>query len=97
MIKVSVIVPIYNVEKQLAKCLDSLLNQTLKDIQIILVNDGSEDSSAEIAKKYVVKDPDRVLYFEKANGGLSDARNYGLKYATGEYISFVDSDDFMDT
>ena len=96
MIKVSVIVPIYNVEKQLAKCLDSLLNQTLKDIQIILVNDGSEDSSAEIAKKYVVKDPDRVLYFEKANGGLSDARNYGLKYATGEYISFVDSDDFIE-
>ena len=95
MIKVSVIVPIYNVEKQLAKCLDSLLNQTLKDIQIILVNDGSEDSSAEIAKKYVVKDPDRVLYFEKANGGLSDARNYGLKYATGEYISFVDSDDYI--
>ena len=95
MIKVSIIVPIYNVEKQLAKCLDSLLNQTLKDIQIILVNDGSEDSSAEIAKKYVVKDPDRVLYFEKANGGLSDARNYGLKYATGEYISFVDSDDYI--
>ena len=84
MIKVSVIVPIYNVEKQLAKCLDSLLNQTLKDIQIILVNDGSEDSSADIAKQYVVKDPDRVLYFEKTNGGLSDARNYGLKYATGE-------------
>ena len=95
MIKVSIIVPIYNVEKQLAKCLDSLLNQTLKDIQIILVNDGSEDSSAEIAKKYVVKDPDRVLYFEKENGGLSDARNYGLKYATGEYISFVDSDDYI--
>ena len=70
MIKVSIIVPIYNVEKQLAKCLDSLLNQTLKDIQIILVNDGSEDSSAEIAKKYVVKDSDRVLYFEKENGGL---------------------------
>ena len=60
MIKVSVIVPIYNVEKQLAKCLDSLLNQTLKDIQKILVNDGSEDSSAEIAKKYVVKDPDEI-------------------------------------
>ena len=95
MIKVSVIVPIYNVEKQLAKCLDSLLNQTLKDIQIILVNDGSEDSSADIAKQYVVKDPDRVLYFEKTNGGLSDARNYGLKYATGEYISFVDSDDYI--
>ena len=90
MIKVSVIVPIYNVEKQLAKCLDSLLNQTLKDIQIILVNDGSEDSSAEIAKKYVVKDPDRVLYFEKENGGLSDARNYGVKKAQGKYISFVD-------
>ena len=95
MIKVSIIVPIYNVEKQLAKCLDSLLNQTLKDIQIILVNDGSEDSSAEIAKKYVVKDPDRVLYFEKENGGLSDARNYGMKYATGEYVVFVDSDDWL--
>lgn len=96
MIKVSVIVPIYNVEKQLAKCLDSLLNQTLKDIQIILVNDGSEDSSAEIAKKYVVKDPDRVLYFEKENGGLSDARNYGIPYATGEYIAFLDSDDYVE-
>ena len=71
MIKVSVIVPIYNVEKQLAKCLDSLLNQTLKDIQIILVNDGSEDSSAEIAKKYVVKDPDEIRK-SKAKNVMAD-------------------------
>ena len=95
MAKVSIIVAIYNQEKYLNRCVDSLVNQTLQDIEIILVNDGSEDSSAEIAKKYVVKDPDRVLYFEKENGGLSDARNYGLKYATGEYISFVDSDDYI--
>lgn len=93
--KVSVIVPIYNVEKYLEKCLESLVNQTLNDIQIILVNDGSKDNSAPIAKKYADKYKDKILYLEKQNGGLSDARNYGLKYVKGEYISFVDSDDYI--
>lgn len=93
--KVSVIVPIYNVERYLEKCLDSLVNQTLSDIQIILVNDGSTDNSGNIAKEYADKYQDKILYLEKENGGLSDARNYGLKYVKGKYISFVDSDDYI--
>ena len=94
--KVSVIVPIYNVEKYLEKCINSLLSQTLKDIQIILVNDGSKDNSGNIAKEYEKNNKDRVIYVEKANGGLSDARNYGLKYATGNFIAFLDSDDYIE-
>ena len=95
MTKVSVIVPIYNVEKYLEKCLDSLVNQTLEDIEIILVNDGSTDNSGQIAKEYVSKYKEKIVYLEKQNGGLSDARNYGLEYAKGDYISFVDSDDYI--
>lgn len=94
--KVSVIVPIYNVEKYLKKCIDSLVGQTLEDIQIILVNDGSTDSSGKIAKEYAEKYPQKILYLEKENGGLSDARNYGIPYATGEYIAFLDSDDYIE-
>ena len=94
--KVSVIVPIYNVEKYLEKCINSLLSQTLEDIQIILVNDGSKDNSGNIAKEYEQNNKDRVIYVEKENGGLSDARNYGLKYATGDFIAFLDSDDYIE-
>ena len=94
--KVSVIVPIYNVEKYLEKCINSLLSQTLEDIQIILVNDGSKDNSGNIAKEYEKNNNDRIIYVEKENGGLSDARNYGLKYATGDFIAFLDSDDYIE-
>ena len=94
--KVSVIVPIYNVEKYLEKCINSLLSQTLEDIQIILVNDGSKDNSGNIAKEYEKNNKDRVIYVEKENGGLSDARNYGIKYATGDFIDFLDSDDYIE-
>lgn len=94
--KVSIIVPIYNVEKYLKRCIDSLIEQTLDDIQIILVNDGSTDNSGKIAKEYAIKHQDKIIYLEKENGGLSDARNYGLPYATGEYIAFLDSDDYID-
>lgn len=94
--KVSVIVPIYNVEKYLEKCINSLLSQTLENIQIILVNDGSKDNSGNIAKEYEKNNKDRVIYVEKENGGLSDARNYGLKYATGDFIAFLDSDDYIE-
>ena len=94
--KVSVIVPIYNVEKYLEKCINSLLSQTLEDIQIILVNDGSKDNSGNIAKEYEKNNKDRIIYVEKENGGLSDARNYGLKYATGDFIAFLDSDDYIE-
>ena len=95
MIKVSVIVPVYNVEEYISKCLDSLVEQTLKDIEIIVVNDGSPDNSQKIIDKYVKKYKNIKSYIKK-NGGLSDARNYGLKYAQGEYISFIDSDDYVD-
>lgn len=95
MAKVSVIVPVYNVEKYIKKCLDSLVNQTLEDIEIIVVNDGSKDSSIDIVKEYAKKHNNIKLY-EKENGGLSDARNYGLQFATGKYIAFLDSDDYVD-
>ena len=94
--KVSVIVPIYNVEKYLEKCINSLLSQTLEDIQIILVNDGSKDNSGNIAKECEKNNKNRIIYVEKENGGLSDARNYGLKYATGDFIAFLDSDDYIE-
>ena len=93
--KISVIVPVYNVEKYLEKCLDSLVKQSLKDIEIIVVNDGSPDNSQVIINKFVKKYKN-VTSYKKENGGLSDARNYGLKYASGEYIAFIDSDDYID-
>lgn len=94
--KVSIIVPVYNVEKYVEKCLKSLLEQTLEDIEIIVVNDGSTDNSKEIVQKIVKQFPDKMVYKEKENGGLSDARNYGINYAKGEYIAFFDSDDYVE-
>lgn len=96
MVKVSVIIPIYNVEAYLEKCLESLINQTLEDIEIIAVNDGSTDGSQNILDKYM-KRTSKLKCYIKENGGLSDARNYGFTYAKGEYIGFVDSDDFVET
>lgn len=93
--KVSVIVPVYNVEKYLEKSIDSLINQTLDEIEIIAVNDGSTDSSLTILKDYEEK-YNNIKVYTKENGGLSDARNYGLKYANGDYIAFLDSDDYVD-
>ena len=93
--KVSIIVPVYNVESYLEQCLLSLVNQTLKDIEVIIVNDGSPDDSQKIIDKYVKEYPDIFKSYSKPNGGLSDARNYGMKYASGKYISFVDSDDYV--
>lgn len=94
--KVSVVVPIYNVEEYVGKCVESLINQTLQEIEIILVDDGSTDNSGNIAKEFAEKNPNKVKYYRKENGGLSDARNYGMEYATGEYIAFLDSDDYID-
>ena len=94
MIKISVIVPVYNVENYLIKCLESLVYQTLKDIELICVNDGSTDGSLSILEDYQ-KRFSQVKVYTKSNGGLSDARNYGLKHAVGEYIAFVDSDDYV--
>lgn len=96
MSKVSIIVPFYNVEGYMEKCLDSLVNQTLDDIEIILVNDGSKDRSIDIAKKYIKEYPKKIVYLEKENGGLSDSRNFALPHAKGEYIAFLDSDDYVE-
>ena len=92
---VSIIVPVYNVENYLSKCLDSLINQTYKDIQIICVNDGSTDNSSKILYEYAQKDS-RIKIAEKENGGLFSARHEGMKYVDGDYILFVDSDDYVD-
>lgn len=94
-IKVSIIVPVYNCEKHLARCLDSLTNQTLKDIEIILINDGSIDNSGAICDKYSIMD-NRIVVIHKKNSGISDTRNLGINVAQGEYIGFVDSDDFVE-
>lgn len=92
---ISVIIPVYNVEKYLKRCLDSVVNQTYKNIEIILVNDGSTDQSEKICQEYEAK-YDNIIYLSKPNGGLSDARNFGIKHSKGDYIAFVDSDDFID-
>lgn len=96
--KVSIIVPVYNVEKYLDKCLDSLVNQSLQEIEIIVVNDGSPDNSQKIIDEYVKKYPNKIKAFIKENGGLSSARNFGIDKISKEtkYISFVDSDDWLD-
>ena len=93
---VSVIVPIYNVEKYLRKSVDSIINQSYKNLEIILVDDGSPDSCPCICEEYAEKDS-RVKVIHKENGGLSDARNAGTDIATGEYISYIDSDDWIDS
>ncbi|MGZ5285162.1 MAG: glycosyltransferase family 2 protein [Kaistella sp.] len=93
MIKVSVIVPVYNVEKYLRKCLNSLVNQTLQEIEILVINDGSNDDSQFIIDDFNIDFPLKIKSFVKENGGLGDARNFGLDRATGEFIGFVDSDD----
>ncbi len=94
MSKVSVIVPVYNVEPYLRRCVDSILAQTLTDIEIILVNDGSSDSCPSICDEYAVNES-RVKVIHKENGGLSSARNAGLDSVTGEYVAFIDSDDYI--
>ena len=93
--KVSVIVPVYNVEKYLKRCLDSIINQTYKNIEIILVNDGSKDNSRDICEEYE-KNFDNIILINQGNGGLSAARNTGLKYVKGEAVTFVDSDDWLE-
>lgn len=93
--KVSVIIPFYNVEKYIRKCLESLRAQTITDIEFILVNDGSKDGSEEIAKEFLSDSRFKLLV--KENGGLSDARNYGLQASTGDYIAYLDSDDYVES
>lgn len=96
MIKLSIIIPIYNVELYLSKCLNSILEQTYKEIEIILVNDGSTDNSKDIAVSYCERFPNIFKYFEKDNGGLSSARNFGLEKISGDFVGFLDPDDYID-
>lgn len=92
---ISVIVPVYNVEKYVEKCIESIVNQRYFDLEILLIDDGSTDSSGKICDRYQIRDK-RIKVFHKENGGLSDARNYGMKLASGKYIIFIDSDDYLD-
>lgn len=94
--KISVIVPVYNVEKYLDRCLESLVNQTYDNYEVLVINDGTKDNSQLIIDKYAINYPGIIKVFVKENGGLSDTRNYGLNEATGNYIMFVDSDDYVD-
>lgn len=93
--KITVIVPVYNVEHYLDQCLDSLISQTYKNLEIIVINDGSTDNSGAICQEYAQKD-NRIIYIEKENGGQSEARNMGLDRMTGSYVTFVDSDDWVE-
>lgn len=93
--KISVIVPVYNVEKYLRRCIDSILAQAFTDFELLLIDDGSKDKSGEICDEYAVKDK-RVRVFHKENGGVSSARNIGLDYSKGGYVGFVDADDWLE-
>lgn len=94
--KISIVVPVYNAEKCLKKCIDSIILQTYKNIEIILIDDGSTDNSLNICKQYETKDK-RIIVIHKENGGPSETRNLGIEKATGKFITFVDADDYIDT
>lgn len=94
--KISVIIPVYNTEKYIEKCLESLAGQTMQDFEVIIVNDGSTDNSKKVIKDYMKNSNLDIRYLEKENGGLASARNYGVERALGKYISFLDSDDYLD-
>lgn len=93
---ISVVIPIYNVERYLCECINSVINQTYRDLEIILVDDGSTDSSPIICDEYVNID-DRITVYHKTNGGLSNARNFGFQHSCGDYVYFLDSDDYLET
>ena len=95
MIKFSIIVPVYNVEQYLKDCIESILKQSFENYEILLIDDGSTDRSGLICDEYVSSDS-KITAFHKENGGLSDARNYGIKRAQGEYLVFIDSDDYIE-
>lgn len=95
MVKVSIIVPVYNVERYIRKCIDSILTQTFHNFELLLINDGSNDESGVICEEYAVKD-NRIKVFHKKNGGVSSARNLGIEKASGQWITFIDADDWID-
>ena len=94
--KLSVIIPVYNGEKTLKRCIESVLKQKDEDIEIIIINDGSTDASDKIVQEYKEKNPKIISYYQKKNTGVADTRNYGIKKAKGKYILFLDADDYLD-
>ena len=92
--KISIVVPCYNMEQYIIKCINSIKQQTYKNIEVLMIDDGSKDNTKSIIMNEI-KDDDRFKYYYKSNGGLSDARNYGLKYVSGNYVCFIDSDDYI--
>ena len=94
--KISIIIPVYNTEKYLRKCFDSVINQSYKNIEMVIINDGSKDNSEKIINEYKDKYPEIVSYYSKENTGVADTRNFGIEKAKGEYIMFLDSDDYID-
>ena len=92
---ISVIIPVYNVEKHIDKCLNSVINQTYKNLEIILINDGSTDNSAEICRNYSLKD-NRIIFLSRENRGVSSTRNEGIEFSHGDYYSFIDADDYLE-
>ena len=95
--KISIIVPVYNAENYLEKCLQSVFNQDFDDYEVVIVNDGSTDGSVKVIQKFIRKYNEKIVLIEKENGGLSLARNIGIQKATGEYVTFLDSDDYIST
>lgn len=93
---ISVIIPIYNTEQYLKQCIESILNQTYTNWEVLLINDGSTDRCGEICQKFTAEYPNKIMYYEKEHGGLSEARNFGIEHAKGEYLYFMDSDDYCE-
>lgn len=96
MSKISIIAPVYNTEKQLRKCLDSLVNQTVKDVEIIVINDGTPDNSESIVSEYMARYGQMIRYYKKENEGIAKTRNFGIEKATSDYLLFVDTDDYIE-
>ncbi len=94
--KISVIIPVYNTEKYLRRCFDSVIAQDYKNLEIVIINDGSEDNSEQIINEYKNKYPELISYYKKENSGVADTRNFGIEKAQGDYIMFLDSDDYID-
>ena len=95
--KISVIIPVYNTEKYLKRCFDSVIAQEYKDLELVIINDGSTDNSEQLINEYKTKYPELISYYNKENTGVADTRNFGIKKSKGEYIMFLDSDDYIDT
>ena len=94
--KVSIIIPVYNTEKYLKRCFDSVIAQEYENLELVIINDGSIDNSEQIINEYKNKYPDLIRYYSKENTGVADTRNYGIEKANGEYVMFLDSDDYLD-